>query len=599
MRNWLALALALGGCGKITLAPDDQGVSPEDLAMTLADLAGVDGGGGPVQPQIAAFPDVVGFPTKLDATNSVDAQGRALSFSWHFVSVPAGSAVADTCVNPTPGFSTCFSSPTDAMPSFEPDRGGDYVVELTATAGSDQAKLRQTVTVPTVAVFYSDGRTTATTVESGVQVVRSDGTGVADVACRVSTDGGLSGGDSTPLFSWLLGGVYALRTFDPATGPSQVAFMQVIPPGGSTVDSRLFSGTDQSRCSTAPVTRVDDTTSPPPNYFRIAPRFSPDGSRLVYMDVPNNFGAGSPRVVTVGVDGTNLHVISTNSNITFMAMPFWIDGQTVAWLQDDSGGIKNAPHFVIHKHVDASGGPFASDTVLMDCGGTSLNPPLTIVQQIEVASLAPLTLVAAASRQPVTDYTAPTTQTIDIYKLSGLNCTPTNLSNNAPPGTWSRDFSLTPDGKLVAYATNTGTMLTDGGSVGTNYDIWLLSVDGTMAPTKLAGDPAKNDFGPRFTASGRQLVWTQTSITGQFNIDAGLRGRGIMIINRDGTHQHALVGESGGAFDGHGVISGSSTGVVKCSVAGDLDGGLTALVGGAIVALLILGIVRRRATLRD
>src|SRR4051794_38797505 len=98
-------------------------------------VSGIDGGGGdmaaPGAPvaKITATPDVVGFATKLSALESSDAAGRTLTYMWHITATPSGSTITDAAL----------SSATDAQPTFEPDLGGDYTLELTVSAGDDSS----------------------------------------------------------------------------------------------------------------------------------------------------------------------------------------------------------------------------------------------------------------------------------------------------------------------------------------------------------------------------------------------------------------------------------------------------------------------------
>src|SRR6478735_2463724 len=152
MRKCITFALLLVGC--------DFGVS------------GVDGGNSDLSmstpsAQAVVTPDLVGFPTTLSAVESSDPAGRTLSYTWHFVNVPQGSAITDASL----------SSTTAPTVTFEPDLGGDYSLMLTVTAGADSANLMVSGTVPTVPIFYQQGTFGTSNYETAVGLMRSDGTG--------------------------------------------------------------------------------------------------------------------------------------------------------------------------------------------------------------------------------------------------------------------------------------------------------------------------------------------------------------------------------------------------------------------------------------
>src|SRR5438132_3593168 len=95
------------GCSGNSAVPPDFATS--DMAVTSKPTA-----------KISATPDVVGFVTRLDGSGSTN----AMSFAWRFTQVPSASALTDAALSTTTG-------PT---PTFDPDAGGIYVVQLTVTA---------------------------------------------------------------------------------------------------------------------------------------------------------------------------------------------------------------------------------------------------------------------------------------------------------------------------------------------------------------------------------------------------------------------------------------------------------------------------------
>ncbi|MBI2945521.1 MAG: hypothetical protein HYY25_15110 [Candidatus Wallbacteria bacterium] len=63
----------------------------------------------------------------VDGRASRDSDGEPLTYTWSFLSVPAGSAVANTSLDPNPNAVT---------PSFTPDLGGNYLLSLVVSDGT-------------------------------------------------------------------------------------------------------------------------------------------------------------------------------------------------------------------------------------------------------------------------------------------------------------------------------------------------------------------------------------------------------------------------------------------------------------------------------
>ena len=125
--------------------------------------------GGNRPPTANAGPDrtaAIGELVTLDGSASTDPDGQALTYSWSFISRPAGS-------------SAVLAAATSMNPTFSPDRDGDYVIQLIVSDGTlssspDTVQIT-TRNSPPVAKAGADQR-----VAVG-QAVVLDGTGSTDV----------------------------------------------------------------------------------------------------------------------------------------------------------------------------------------------------------------------------------------------------------------------------------------------------------------------------------------------------------------------------------------------------------------------------------
>ena len=546
--GWLVAVAGLAVCGSST-----QGG---------ADLAPGDLGPGVLSPKVVATPEVPGLASQLDASGSTDSLGRTITFAWTVVAAPSGSTVKDASL----------SSASGAKISFEADLGGDYQVKLTvSTPDGATASVTTTVTVPTLALFYQQGTFTTGGSSVALGMVRSDGSGAHLVSCPIASD---AGADSINGFAFA--SFYAVSAFDAAAGSGQRSRFAFPEAAGN--QQRLLIADEQSDCATHAPVRVDQSSdmfySTKVHFW---PRFSPDGSRVVYVDNPRSPPAS--RLVSVAVDGSALRVIRTGTGADLSAAPpVWVDATHVAWVENL--GTAMAPKHVIYQSSDAS---FAGDSTSAPGDRTTLADCTNVLAVLNQFAVTPAGVIVAGGTQPKAKGGA-----LNLYRMTNGQCTTSNVLVEEPANGDAGDFAVSPDGKLLAISSTHGQSIPDGGAT-PQHDIFVLPTGGASPPTKLAGDPLTDDLGPRWVAGGRQLVWTQGSLLA----DGGLRGGGLMIANADGTHVRSLVAEGDAQGEKTVIIGGTNSGV-SCSWVGATGGGMGA---SALVALgLLLLFLRRRST---
>lgn len=124
-------------------------------------------------PDASVGDDVVvltGQTATLDGTASSDAVGDTLSYRWELVSQPDGSSLSNADIN----------NADQATASITPDVPGDYVLQLTVTAGgrtSAPASIRVTAQAPNLAPVADAGSDSVVTLGNSASV---DGSGSTD-----------------------------------------------------------------------------------------------------------------------------------------------------------------------------------------------------------------------------------------------------------------------------------------------------------------------------------------------------------------------------------------------------------------------------------
>jgi len=297
-------------------------------------------------------------------------------------------------------------------------------------------------------------------------------------------------------------------------------------------------------------------------------RFSPDGTRVAYLEVD---GTSQPRkLVTVGPDGTTRHIVRANPNrdpLPTRTPPAWQGAQRVAWVELQPNTTNN---FSIMQAADLSDLPPV--TTLLSCAGV-----FDAIDQVGFTHSGDLLLAAHVSGG-----------TYDLYREPmGGPCDTTHKLTSEPAYSRASDFDVAPDGMSIVYWS---AKMETPAAMGQRQpgDIWVTSADGSVMPRKLAGVMGLNDYQPRWIAGGRLLAWTRLP-AGEAP-DAGGTPTGLIIANADGTGERVIAEDS--------AIPGDVTLRVAASNGGNACSGLPGILtgGGWMIVLCAIALsVRGRA----
>ncbi len=498
-----------------------------------------------------------GQKASLPATLIVDAGGA--SFTWTLVTAPPGSAVTAASIG----------GATTATATLVPDVTGDYVLQVSATAPSlAPTNTRATVHAFAAPVFFARAIIDANGGEVGVHVAGHDKSDLHAVACAISfTPMESQTYRSRTLFA-------AATTMDaweaPAGQPSRFAFsgtQSLTQDDAGSFATFLIAGTTKNSCITTPTT-LRSAQAPAGSFGQ--PRFSPDGSRVAFLDpVGASFG-----VSTIGFDGTGYRAIATvyasppssgddSSNIR----PEWQDATHVAWPRPTGTGTWSI--------VVANDAAAATPTTFMTCTGST-----------------PHHVALLADGSVVTSYSPTANAPHDLYLLKpdvNKACTTVHKLTTLGGNTASRahDFAVSPDQKTIAYLHYDATAHGGAASGANEGDLYIVPVDGSAA-AKAVGTATTGRIGPRWIGAGTRLAWTRTAQAA----DGGdpRFAESVNVVSPDGGAKVDIV-----TGDGVSTIVGAVGPGGSCAVGRPLLSSPRVEAIGLLVAALALVRRRRRA----
>jgi Tol biopolymer transport system component len=535
MRVYVAIALlSVAGC---------------KFSMTGTDGGGGSGGGGTTSAAIMAVATcedaIVGLRISCDGTQSRDAQGRTLMYSWAVTGTP-GAPDATTGTGPT------FS--------FAPSVAGTYEVTLTvSTADGDTNFAKAGASATAIPLFFRQSQLTAATDSFVLAVVGSDGVEPHTLDCPQMIADASGSGDAGVANRGTYGdtpGAFGTSALYIDGQEARVVFEKV-----TATEHQLLFTDENGDCASRPPVRLDAT----PNVQHLVPRFSPDGTRVAWFD---SNGASS-QIITAAVDGSARHVVRTGK--VHSAPLQWVDGTHVAWLEDAS--TNSTPHLQIAMAVDAAGaGDGAGRTTLVDCDPTADANSLQVINQFTRVGTDWIVAGGVKSR------TANPPGATILYRLKGNSCSSTmaTVLFDQPSGGYAWDFALSPDSTTLAVSAPEGV-----GASGA--DLFLVPVDGSVAPSRFIGSsPGLDDIGPTWIAGGKQLAWTQASL------DGSPTGGGLMVANRDGSNVRSVLPQGGSTTAKVYVVAPLNRGL-DCSATHGAGAA-----GEALFLLAIIALARRR-----
>ena len=371
--------------------------------------------------------------------------------------------------------------------------GGSGASGGEATGGADPGT--------TTALFYFEGDGT------NARVMAHDfETGVATPVSCAMDDALLGGAIPAAVFA-----IENRRATSPDMAPA-VAFVDLDDSGDG--NRALFIADPTSDCDDNPPRRID--LQPRVGELIVAPRFSPDGSRVAYLEgIEATPIIDVLRVVTVNIDGTEPRVLRSEQALSegsiFPAPPAWKSAPTeVAWVELSSNEVR------VQFAEDVA---FAAPMPRLTCPSSAF----AFIAQLELFTLEgspKIGLVAQFAGTGMGAGTGAGDHGIFITDASADCATLAEVFSSDPESVVAKDFALSPDQTVMAHHANRG------GTEG--IQLWLSEPDGDgLTRCDEDADPAF-EAGATWLAGGTQLAWTRSSLAPPYDGD-------IMIADVEGT----------------------------------------------------------------
>jgi hypothetical protein len=476
-------ALVLGsmaGCG-----------GSDPVAPPVESDGGTDTGSSSVQLNVADLNVYLGQTAQLDATPTTGS--GAIAFAWTLKSAPQGSQVNTAAIG----------NANTGKPTLTPDVKGEYVLSVTATAGSASASKDVKVNAYAAPILYTLSKVNASPPYYEVHTVGSDGQGAHPLTCRVVPYPD-AGPDSDN------GGFFLISLFVSALGvdwweappgePSRVAFADFRPTsdGGGTVG--LAIGTTESSCQNPP-TLVRQFSGK--NAMTLQPSFSPDGSKVAFIEQADD----EYRIGAIQFDGSGYRSVATycagadaggrSCESSYASRPRWLSDGRLAWVQDVHGND------VEWRIVAAKDEANASVEEVLRCAGEG-----------------PRQIWPLKDGSFITSFRETKQKPVDLVVMkrgqSGRCEIVRNLTKFTGAGSRARDFAVSPDQTEIAYLHHEGADAKDN-DLDTGGAIYRVKIDGSGGPQPVLEAKEESFPGPRYIAGGSLFSFTR----GRANEDAG------------------------------------------------------------------------------
>ncbi len=471
--------------------------------------------------------NLVGYPIVVTAVGEASDDSE-VTYAWEFESVPDGSEIDGESIQGD-----------GSEVRFLPDRAGEYVVTVTASAGGVEATIDVTVQATAYDIGYLNVAGDLDSWTRAGFMIRSDGTNNRQVGCYFPST-------ATSEEAWLKEFVstnqFGFQAYLPSDEDSVARFAYNYE--GLRTGPLMYIAGEDSNCDTNPPVEVAGG---------ILPVFSPSGQRVSVVTETAVAGASSTHnLITYDVTGTDARTLRTGAG-TLVGVS-WPDDDTVLWTELDSNSR-------VYKAPDVDG-VFDNDLltqVVLDCD---------VVEN-------PLVVWGRAVERDGQLFVWVIGDPLSIWRLEEVaggayDCSADALTNHQIVADNVIDFDVSPDGRsLLYYVRYTGA---EGEP---SYSTLFLRDLDADEPIVLSSEANTIASGAHFAMGGRQVVWTETrqtvvtvsdeTSTSSYERPAESR---LMIANIDGQNTRVLTTVSSSSSQVRAMHTGANTFLptFECSV---------------------------------